>query len=169
MQRRIPLYPSGIVPIIQGQESNATLTRRHVVKNPEETALPKARILVIEDDEALARQVKSHLERAGHDVHVENAGRPAIGYANSNRVDLVVLDIRLPDLSGYDVCVELRRLYQPTILPVVILTGLNQPKHQAQGFAHGAEAYLTKPVQTVDLLGTVAVMLHRAGSRKQVA
>ena len=135
----------------------------------EESAAPKARILVIEDDEALARQLKANLENAGHHVHVEHAGKPGIGYANSNRVDLVVLDIRLPDASGYDVCEDLRRLYQPTILPVVMLTGLNQPKHQAQGFAHGAEAYLTKPVQTVDLLGTVAVMLHRAGNRKQVA
>jgi len=139
------------------------------VNDREESAAPKARILVIEDDEALARQLKGHLERAGHHVHVEHAAKPGVGYANSNRVDLVVLDIRLPDASGYDVCEELRRLYQPTILPVVMLTGLNQPKHQTQGFAHGAEAYLTKPVPTVDLLGTVAVMLHRAGARKQVA
>lgn len=126
----------------------------------------RARILVVEDEEALARLVKSHLERAGHDVHVENQGKPALVFATEHRPDLVVLDLMLPDMSGYDVCVELRRLYHPRILPVVILTGLNQPKHELLGFNHGAEAYLTKPVQTIELLGTVAVMLHRAAERR---
>jgi len=126
----------------------------------------RARILVVEDEEALARLVKGHLERAGHDVHVENAGKPALAFATEHRTDLVVLDLMLPDMSGYDVCVELRRLYHPWILPVVMLTALNQPKHQLLGFSHGAEAYLTKPVQTIELLGTVAVMLQRASERR---
>jgi DNA-binding response OmpR family regulator len=47
-----------------------------------------------------------------------------------------------------------------------MLTALNQPKHQLLGFSHGAEAYLTKPVQTIELLGTVAVMLQRATERR---
>lgn len=126
----------------------------------------RARILVVEDEEALARLVKGHLERAGHDVHVANAGKPALAFAAEHRTDLVVLDLMLPDMSGYDVCVELRRLYHPWILPVVMLTALNQPKHQLLGFSHGAEAYLTKPVQTIELLGTVAVMLQRATERR---
>jgi len=126
-----------------------------------------ARILVIEDDVALARLVKGHLERAGHEVDVMNQAKPALAFASENPVDLVILDIRLPDMDGYDVCVELRRLYHPSILPIVILTGLNQPKHKLRGFNHGAEAYLTKPVQTIELLGTVAAMLHRARERKQ--
>ena len=63
-------------------------------------------------------------------------------------------------------CAELRRLYHPWILPVVMLTALNKPKHKLLGFSHGAETYLTKPVQTIELLGTIAVMLHRAAERR---
>ena len=122
----------------------------------------RARILVVEDESALARLLKTHLERAGYDVHVEDKGKPALVFAAEHRMDLVLLDLMLPDMSGYDVCVELRRLYHPWILPVVMLTALNQPKHQLLGFSHGAHAYLTKPVQTIELLGTIAVMLNRA-------
>jgi DNA-binding response OmpR family regulator len=122
----------------------------------------KARILVVEDEEALARQLKGHLERAGHDVHVENSGKPALLFAAEHRTDLVLLDLMLPDISGYDVCVELRRLYHPWIIPVVMLTALDKPKHKLLGFSHGAHAYLTKPVQTQELLSTIAEMLQRA-------
>jgi len=126
----------------------------------------RARILVVEDEEALGRLIQGHLERAGHDVHVENKGKPALAFATEHETDLVVLDLMLPDMSGYDLCVELRRLYHPRILPVVILTGLNQPKHELLGFSHGAHAYLTKPVQSIELTGTVAVMLQRAAERR---
>jgi DNA-binding response OmpR family regulator len=126
----------------------------------------KARILVVEDEESLARLLKGHLERAGYDVHVEHRGQQALVFAAEHRTDLIVLDVMLPDMSGYDVCVEARKLYQPWVLPVVMLTALNQPKHQLLGFSHGAHAYLTKPVQTIELLGTVAVMLQREAERR---
>jgi len=128
---------------------------------------PGGRILIIEDDEALARLLRGHLERAGHKVHVINQAKPALAFAAEQPIDVVVLDILLPDMNGYDVCVELRRLYHPRILPIVILSALNQPKQKRLGFNRGAEAYLTKPVQTVDFLGTVAVMLHRARERDE--
>ena len=121
----------------------------------------RARILVVEDGDALARLIKSHLERAGHDVHVENLGKPALVFAAEHRTDLVVLDLMLPDMSGYDVCVELRKLYHPWILPIVMLTALDKPKHKLLGFSHGAEAYLTKPVATSELVSAVADLLHR--------
>jgi DNA-binding response OmpR family regulator len=125
----------------------------------------RARILVVEDEEALARLLQGHLERAGHDVHVEHMGKPALVFAAEHRTDLVVLDLMLPDMSGYDVCVEMRKLYHPWILPVVILTALDKPKHKLLGFSHGAEAYLTKPVATAELLSTVADMLNRVARR----
>jgi len=125
----------------------------------------RARILVVEDEEALARLLKSHLERAGYEVRTEGKGKAAIGFAAEHWPDLVVLDLMLPDMSGYDVCVELRRLYRPWILPVIMLTALDQPKHKLLGFSHGADVYLTKPVATSELVGTVAEMLSRAERR----
>jgi two-component system, OmpR family, phosphate regulon response regulator PhoB len=123
----------------------------------------RPRILIVEDDEALANLVRSHLERAGYDVHVEHRGKPALVFAAEHRADLVILDLVLPDLSGYEVCLELRRLYHPWILPVMMLTALSQPKDKLLGFSHGAEAYLMKPVATSELLSTVEGMLSRVG------
>ena len=126
----------------------------------------RARILVVEEKQGLAGVLKGNLERAGHDVHVETEGKRALAFAAEHRTDLVVLDIALPDMSGCDVCAELRRLYRPWILPVVMLTAANEPTHQLLGFSHGAEANLTKPVHSSDLVGTVAEMLHRAERRE---
>src|SRR6266446_2225855 len=120
----------------------------------------RARILVVED-EALARLLKVNLERAGHEVHVEHAGKPALMFAAEHRTDLVVLNLTLPDMSGYDLCAEMRRLYRPWILPVVMLTAREHPKDQLLGFSHGAHACLTKPVHTVELLSAIAETLHR--------
>lgn len=128
---------------------------------PSEGARP--RILIVEDDEALARLLKSHLERAGYDAHVEHRGKPALVFAADHRTDLVILDLVLPDLSGYEVCSELRRLYHPWILPVVMLTALSRPKDKLLGFSHGAGVYLTKPVTASELVSTVDAMLSRLG------
>jgi DNA-binding response OmpR family regulator len=125
----------------------------------------RARILIVEDDEALARQMKTHLDRAGYDAHIVNQGKPALAFAAERSVDLVILDLVLPDVSGHDVCVELRKLYHPWILPVLILTALSQPKDKLLGFSLGAEAYLMKPVATSELLSTVEDMLSRAERR----
>jgi len=121
----------------------------------------RARILVVEDEVAVARLLKVNLERAGHEVHVEHAGKPALMFAAEHRTDLVVLNLTLPDMSGYDLCVEMRRLYRPWILPVVMLTAGKQPKDHLLGFSHGAHACLTKPVHTVELLSAIAMTLHR--------
>ena len=125
----------------------------------------RPRILIVEDDEALARLVASHLDRAGYDAHVEHKGKPALAFAAEHRTDLVILDLMLPDSSGYEICLELRRLYHPWILPVVMLTGLNHPKDKLLGFSHGAEAYLMKPVPTSELLTAVEAMLGRVEGR----
>lgn len=122
---------------------------------------PRPRILIVEDDEALARLVQTHLERAGHEAHVEHRGKDALLFAAEHRIDLVILDLVLPDMSGYVVCTELRALYHPWILPVVMLTALSQPKDKLLGFSHGAEAYLMKPVTASELLSTVEAMLSR--------
>jgi len=125
----------------------------------------RPRILIVEDDEALARLVASHLDRAGYDAHVEHKGKPALAFAAEHRTDLVILDLMLPDSSGYEICLELRRLYHPWILPVVMLTGLSHPKDKLLGFSHGAEAYLMKPVPTSELLSAVEAMLGRVERR----
>jgi DNA-binding response OmpR family regulator len=125
----------------------------------------RTRILIVEDDEALARQMKGHLDRAGFEAHVAREGKSALLFAAEQPIDLVILDLVLPDMSGYDVCVELRKLYHPWLLPTVMLTALSQPKNKLLGFGHGADAYLTKPVSSSELLSTIEAVLARMERR----
>ncbi len=113
------------------------------------------RVLVIEDDESLIYLLKMQLEAKGFEVHTETCGAMALSYATDHSLDLVILDLMLPDISGFQVCKELRRIYNPWAPPILMLTGLNQPIDQLLGFAHGADAYLTKPYEPAELLKTI--------------
>jgi len=120
------------------------------------------RILLVEDEEALARLVKWQLEAAGFEVQIETLGKTALSYAAEYRPELVVLDLRLPDVHGYQVCRELRKLYDPWSVPILMLTAMDRPIDQLRGFAHGADAYLTKPYDPHELLKTVTLLLGEA-------
>jgi len=120
-------------------------------------------ILIVEDEEKIATLIAAQLELVGYDVHTEGQGRPALEYAAEHRPDLVVLDLRLPDIDGYTVCKELRRLYHSWTVPVVMVTGLDQPIDQVRGFAHGADAYMTKPFDLGELVEVITTLLDHWG------
>jgi len=117
------------------------------------------RVLVIEDDEPLARNLKQLLESEGFEVQTEPSGTVALSYAAECRPDLVILDLRLPDLHGFQVCQELRKIYHPWVVPILMLTAMDKPIDQLRGFAYGADAYLTKPCEFAELMKTVRLLL----------
>ena len=119
----------------------------------------RGRILVVEDDEALARVTEAELTSRGFEVHTEMRGGKALTYAADHPVDLVILDLCLPDMSGYDVCKQLRKVLHPWVIPVLMLTALHDPVDQLKGFVNGADAYLTKPCGLDDLMKTVSLLL----------
>ena len=119
----------------------------------------RKRILVIEDDEAMAKAVKRRLESVGYTVHTEGSGAMALSHAAAHRPDLIILDLLLPDLGGYEVCRKLRQLFEPWVPPILMFTSMAQPADQLRGFAYGADAYLTKPCAQAELTKTVAVLL----------
>ena len=119
----------------------------------------RKQILIVEDEEALARYLKWELESAGFEAQTALLGKAGLQYAAEHQVDLVILDLRLPDIHGYQVAQELRKLYHPWAVPILMLTALDQPIDQLRGFAHGAEAYLTKPCESSELLKTVGLLL----------
>ena len=121
----------------------------------------RQRILVVEDEEAIARLLKSYLESVGFDVHSETSGAEALSYAAEHRPDLVILDLRLPDIDGYEVCKGLRRLYESWVVPIMMLTGLDTPLDKLRGFGLGADAYLTKPFEPPALLPTIEFLLGK--------
>ncbi|MBI3332966.1 MAG: response regulator [Candidatus Omnitrophica bacterium] len=121
--------------------------------------LQRKRILVVEDEEALAELLRIDLRRDGFEVHTESLGTTAITYAAEHPIDLVILDLKLPDINGLQVCKQLRRIYGPWMLPVVMLTALKEPIDQLKGFAHGADAYLTKPYDPKELKSAISLLL----------
>ena len=123
------------------------------------TTTERRHILIIEDEEALTRLLAWHLESAGFQVTTARTGKAALTWAAEHQPDLVVLDLRLPDLHGYEVCRELRKLFHPWAVPILMLTGMDKPIDQLRGFAHGADAYLTKPYEPAEVLKTIGQLL----------
>lgn len=128
----------------------------------------RERILIVEDEEKLARLMQQLLEAFGYEVQIMGRGTEAIAYAAEHRPDLVILDLRLPDLNGYEVCRRLRQRYHPSVMPVLMVTAMNEPVDQLRGLASGADAYLTKPYDSTELVKTVITLLEQPSADSAV-
>ena len=117
------------------------------------------RILVVEDEERVANLIQRQLETDGFEVQIAVRGSTALNLVATHPPDLVILDLRLPDVSGYELCAMLRRLYSAQQLPIVILTGVEQTAMELREQAVGANAYLRKPYDAIELLETVNRLL----------
>jgi DNA-binding response OmpR family regulator len=123
------------------------------------TATHQGQILVVEDEEAAGRILRLLLESVGFTIQTVRSGADALAFASDHPVDLVVLDLKLPDMHGYDVAKELRKVYHPWTVPILMLTGMDRPIDQLRGFAYGADAYVTKPYEFAELLRTIELLL----------
>ncbi len=118
------------------------------------------RILLVEDEVNLARGLTYNLEAEGYKVSLAVDGKQALEQVNEGGFDLVVLDIILPFIDGYDVLKEIRRLYAR--LPVIILTAKLEEGDRVLGLELGADDYLTKPFHLKELLLRIKGMLRRS-------
>ena len=119
----------------------------------------RKRILIVEDEDKLAKLLADQLALAGYETHAEAYGLVALRYAAEYQPDLVILDLRLPDIPGYEVCRELRKLYHFWVMPILMLTAMDKPMDQLRGFAYGADGYITKPFTLPEVLETVSQLL----------
>ena len=119
----------------------------------------RQRVLVVEDDQSLTKFLEQLLGTSGYDVQTAGTGVGALRAVKEHQPHLVVLDLRLPDMSGYDVCKQLRQEFHSWALPILMLTGMDRPADQLRGYAHGADAYLTKPCDPPELLHVVSLLL----------
>jgi len=117
-------------------------------------------ILLIEDDPAIAESLTEGLGREGYRVHWESTGTAGVAYARDKNPHLVILDVRLPDGSGFDFCREMRRLGLRQ--PVLILTVQGDEVDKVLGLEMGADDYLTKPYKLRELIARVRALLRRA-------
>jgi two-component system OmpR family response regulator len=119
------------------------------------------RILVVEDEEAIARGLRFNFEREGYQVDLVSSGPAALELYESAQppIDLVVLDLMLPEMSGYEICRALRRL--DLDIPVLALTARTLSEDKIQAFDCGVDQYMTKPFSLPELLSRVRNLLDK--------
>lgn len=119
------------------------------------------RILVVDDEPDITALVAYHLARAGYRVSTAANGPDALRAAKEERPDLVVLDLMLPGLSGYDVLAELRKRDETRDVGVILLTARRDEPDRIRGLSLGADDYLTKPFSPAELALRVQALLRR--------
>lgn len=123
--------------------------------------LAPASILVVDDDPDLRELVSSRLWRAGYAITTAPDGDSALAAIAAEKPDLVVLDVMMPGRSGLDVCRELRADPGTADLPILILTARTHTAFVVEGFAAGANHYMTKPFSPRELVDRVQALLTR--------
>ena len=118
-----------------------------------------ARLLVVEDEEAIAEGLALNLSLKGHRVDLARDGREALERLAAAAYDLVLLDVRLPEVDGFEVCQRLRA--ERDFTPVLMLTARAQPDDVVYGLKLGADDYVTKPFDLAELLARVEGLLRR--------
>jgi DNA-binding response OmpR family regulator len=117
-------------------------------------------ILLIEDDPAIAKSLVAGLEREGFQVAWHTTGKDGIRYTSEHHPHLILLDVRLPDGSGFDVCAQIRQM--GFSLPIIILTVQREEIDKVIGLERGADDYITKPFSFRELTSRIRAQLRRA-------
>lgn len=123
------------------------------------------RLLVIEDEPTLSRLLSYNLTNEGYEVIVEDHGQTGYETALRQDFDLILLDLMLPGMSGFEIMSKLRSEGVKT--PVIILTAKNAEEEVVQGLKSGADDYITKPFGVAELLARVAAVLRRSTGKEE--
>jgi two-component system, OmpR family, alkaline phosphatase synthesis response regulator PhoP len=133
----------------------------------QEKDVPRENILVVEDDENIQQLVGYNLARAGYHVIYADNGDQALKVVKRERPDLVVLDIMLPILNGFEVCKILRKDPQTRALPIIMLTAKSEESDMATGLDLGADDYITKPFSPKILVSRIKAVLRRREGQEE--
>jgi DNA-binding response OmpR family regulator len=117
------------------------------------------RVLLIEDEPNIIEAIRFVLSRAGYVVDTHSDGSTALGAIRSKAPDMVILDVMLPNKSGYDILRELRAEEGMAGLPVLMLTARGQKKDREMAERYGASRYMTKPFSNAEMINSVAELL----------
>ncbi|HEY7064538.1 MAG TPA: response regulator [Chloroflexota bacterium] len=121
---------------------------------------PQPVVLVVDDDESLGSLVRAALEPEAYTVETVTAARPGLARLEAGAVDLVLLDVMLPDVDGLELCRRIRAHPSLPYIPIIMLTALAEPADRHAGFSAGADDYLGKPFSVQELLDRVRVWVR---------
>ncbi len=128
------------------------------------------RILLVDDEPAIVKVVSKRLEAEGFAVLTAMDGQEALATAHREPLDLLILDLMLPKLSGFEVCAMLKQDDRYRTMPIILLTARTQEKDEKLGYHCGADAYIRKPFEAAELVGTIRRLLAAPGvPSKEVA
>ena len=122
------------------------------------------RILVVDDENLLVKGIKFNLENDGYEVVTGSDGMEAVEKASNQDVDLIVLDLMMPRLDGLEAC---RKIREFSDVPIIMLTAKADDMDKLMGFEHGADDYLTKPFNILELKARIRALLRRAGAGRK--
>ena len=124
------------------------------------------KILIVDDDADSLKLIGLMLQRQGYEIIAANTGQQALDRATAERPDLVILDIMMPDMDGYDVCRRLRHDSATQAIPIIMFTAKTMVDDKVAGFEAGADDYLTKPTHPAELASRVKVVLARNAAQR---
>ena len=122
------------------------------------------KILVVDDEKLLVKGIKFNLENEGYQVLTAYDGATAVELARQEALDLIILDLMMPGLSGSEACMKIREFSD---VPIIMLTARSEDADKIMGFACGADDYVTKPFNILELKARIRALLRRAAGNGQ--
>ncbi len=123
------------------------------------------RVLLIEDDPTISRSIELMLNSEGFNIYCTDLGEEGLDLGKLYDYDIILLDLNLPDMHGYDVLKKLRTAKVNT--PILILSGLNEMENKVKGLGFGADDYLTKPFHKEELVARIHAIVRRSKGHSQ--
>lgn len=121
------------------------------------------RVLVVDDEKLIVKGIRFSLEQDGMEVDCAYDGEEALEYARNNQYDIVLLDIMLPKLSGFEVCQQIREF---SSVPVIMLTAKGDDMDKILGLEYGADDYITKPFNILEVKARIKAIMRRMEPKK---
>lgn len=125
----------------------------------------KKHILLVEDEENLLKTIRLNLELEGYEVSIARSGSEALNEFKKETFNLIILDVMLPEINGFDVCEQIRK--ENTKVPILFLTAKGSSSDKVQGLKLGADDYLTKPFNLEELLLRIQILVKRGNQQKE--
>jgi CheY-like chemotaxis protein len=122
-------------------------------------------ILVVDDEDSIRSLLRQELGEAGYHIEEASNGKEALAKVRINRPDLIILDVMMPEMNGFDVAAILKNDPQTMDIPIIVLSIVQD---KARGFRIGVDRYLTKPIDTTSLFAEVGTLLEQGKSKKKV-
>ena len=133
---------------------------------PSDSAIRGASVLVVDDDPLIARLLEIELRAAGYEVHTANDGMRALELAREQRPHVVLADVMMPTMDGFELTRRLRQDERTASVGVIMLSARGQRADRVQGLSVGADDYVVKPFETPELVARIGEVLRRAEDRR---